>query len=574
MNETIAMKKIINDPNAVVSDMLEGVVLSDDRLVLLSGEDVVARKDFLEHANACKVCIISGGGAGHEPAHGGYVGFGMLTAAVAGPVFTSPSVDAILNAILTVAGPAGVLLIVKSYTGDRLNFGLAAEIARSSGVKVDMVVVGDDVALDGDGRVGRRGIAGTVFIHKIAGAAAQAGLSLEDVKAEAQCAAQGLFSMGLGLSACTVPAAGKPGFSLEDDQVEFGLGIHGESGVSRSKVDSAEVMIRSLVTRIVEQGNLQSGQRVALMVNNLGGTSVQELDIVARQALIECSTHGLRVEKAMVGTFLTALEMAGVSLTLLRVDDAILERLESSAKTSAWKGMTSPSQEVTRVVGASAEKVHAVEGTAWSSDTAQEFKEVIKAVTHSLKQSEQILTELDSVVGDGDIGISLARGARAIDESLEHLTLDKPAVALQEISAILRRVLGGTSGPLYAMLMLRAGTALAARDDVSSVSAWAAALQAGCNGMKALGGATAGDRTMLDALLPASEFLATAKGTAAAVAAGVTEAAEKGAELTRSMLPMKGRSSYIGQRALGHVDPGAYAVTVWTKAIAGALKRL
>ena len=340
MNETIVMKKIINDPNAVVSDMLEGVVLSDDRLVLLSGEDVVVRKDYREHANEGKVCIISGGGAGHEPAHGGYVGPGMLTAAVAGPVFTSPSVDAILNAILTVAGPAGVLLIVKNYTGDRLNFGLAAEIARSSGVKVDMVLVGDDVALDGDGRVGRRGIAGTVFIHKIAGAAAQAGLSLEDVKAEAQSAAQGLFSMGLGLSACTVPAAGKPGFSLEDDQVEFGLGIHGESGVRRSKVDSAEVMIRSLVARIVEQGNLQSGQRVALMVNNLGGTSAQELDIAARQALTECSTHGLTVEKAMVGTFLTALEMAGVSLTLLRVNDAILQRLESSAKTSAWKGMT------------------------------------------------------------------------------------------------------------------------------------------------------------------------------------------------------------------------------------------
>ena len=574
MNETIVMKKIINDPNAVVSDMLEGVVLSDDRLVLLSGEDVVVRKDYREHANEGKVCIISGGGAGHEPAHGGYVGPGMLTAAVAGPVFTSPSVDAILNAILTVAGPAGVLLIVKNYTGDRLNFGLAAEIARSSGVKVDMVLVGDDVALDGDGRVGRRGIAGTVFIHKIAGAAAQAGLSLEDVKAEAQSAAQGLFSMGLGLSACTVPAAGKPGFSLEDDQVEFGLGIHGESGVRRSKVDSAEVMIRSLVARIVEQGNLQSGQRVALMVNNLGGTSAQELDIAARQALTECSTHGLTVEKAMVGTFLTALEMAGVSLTLLRVNDAILQRLESSAKTSAWKGMTSPSQEVTKVVGASAEKVRAVDGTAWSPDTAQNFKEVIKAITHSLKQSEQILTELDSVVGDGDIGISLARGARAIDDSLDRLTLDKPAVALQEISAILRRVLGGTSGPLYAMFVLRAGTALAVRDDVSSVSAWAAALQAGCDGMKALGGAAVVDRAMLDALLPASEFLGPAKGSAAVVAAGVTEAAEKGAELTRSMLPMKGRSSYIGQRALGHVDPGAYAVTVWTKAIAGALKHL
>ncbi|KPY45361.1 dihydroxyacetone kinase subunit DhaL [Pseudomonas syringae] len=568
------MKKIINNPNAVVSDMLEGVVLSDDRLVLLSGEDIIVRKDFREQSIQGKVSIISGGGSGHEPAHGGYVGPGMLTAAVAGPVFTSPSVDAILNAILTVAGPAGVLLIVKSYTGDRLNFGLAAEIARSSGVKVDMVVVGDDVALDGEGRVGRRGIAGTVFIHKIAGAAAQAGLSLESVKAEAQKAAQGLFTMGLGLSACTVPAAGKPGFALEDDQVEFGLGIHGESGVRRSKIDSAEVMIRSLVSRIVEQGQLQIGDRVALMVNNLGGSSAQELDIAARQALIECSIHGLKVEKAMVGTFLTALEMAGVSLTLLRVDDAILSYLISPAETSAWKGLTTPALEVTKVVGASAEQTQAVSGATWSSSCTRSFKEVIKAVTHSLQQSEQILTELDSVVGDGDIGISLARGARAIDDSLALLTLDKPAVALQEISAILRRVLGGTSGPLYAMFVLRAGTALAGREDVTSVSAWAAALQAGCDGMKTLGGAAAGDRTMLDALIPAADFLATANGALPTVAAGVAEAAENGSEQTRSMLPMKGRSSYIGQRALGHVDPGAYAVTVWMKAIADTIKRL
>jgi dihydroxyacetone kinase len=364
VNQTIVMKKIINDPNAVVSDMLEGIVFSDDRLVLLSGEDIVARKNFREHANSGKVSIIFGGGAGHELAHVGYVGAGMLTATVASPVFTSPGVDEILNAILTVAGPAGVLLIVKSYTGDGLNFGLAAEIARSLGVDVEIVVVGEDVALDGDGRVGPRGIAGTVFIHKIAGAAAQAGLSLEDVQAEALRATQGLFSMGLGLSACTVPAAGKPGFPLEDDQVELGLGIHGESGIRRNKADSAEMIIRLLVARIVEQGNLQSGQHVVLMVNSLGGTSVQELDIAARQALIECSVHGLKVEKAMVGTFLTALEMAGVSLTLMRVDDAILKRLQSSAQTSAWKGMTSPSQKLARVVGVSAEKVQAVEGVA------------------------------------------------------------------------------------------------------------------------------------------------------------------------------------------------------------------
>lgn len=573
MNEIIAMKKLINNPNAVVPDMLEGVVLSDDRLVLLEDENIVVRKDFREQANLGKVGLVSGGGAGHEPAHGGYVGSGLLTAAVAGPVFTSPSVDAILTAIMTIAGSAGVLLIVKNYTGDRLNFGLAAEIARASGVKVDMVVVGDDVALEGDGQVGRRGIAGTVFVHKIAGAAAQAGLSLEDVKAEALQAAQGIFSMGLGLSACTVPAAGKPGFVLEDDQVEYGLGIHGESGVRRRQIESAEVMVASLIARIIDQGALQAGQRVALMVNNLGGSSAQELDIVARQALIECTARGLVVEKAMVGTFLTALEMAGISLTLMRVDDAILERLQAPSDSSAWKGMTTPSREVRRVPGVSVKQVRAIEGSAWSAAHSQKFAAVIKAVIHALEQSEQVLTELDSVVGDGDIGISLARGASALQESLDVLTLDNPAIALQEISAILRRVLGGTCGPLYAVFILRAGTAMATGSDVTSIGAWSAAFEAGCAGMKALGGANAGDRTMLDALLPASDALGAAEGSVTQAAVSAARAAATGAEQTRSMLPMKGRSSYIGQRALGHVDPGAYAVAVWMAAIAEALQR-
>jgi dihydroxyacetone kinase len=565
------MKKIINDPNTVVPDMLEGIVLSDERLVLLQGENVIARRDFREHADLGKVSLISGGGAGHEPAHGGYVGLGLLTAAVAGPVFTSPSVDAILTAILTVAGPAGVLLIVKNYTGDRLNFGLAAEIARASGVKVEIVVVGDDVALDGNEQVGRRGIAGTVFVHKIAGAAADAGLSLEAVKTEVLDAAKGLFSMGLGLSACTVPAAGKPGFVLAEDEVEYGLGIHGETGVRRCQIEPAEVMVKSLVSRIVDQGGLASGARVALMVNNLGGTSAQELDVAARQALTECQAHGLKVEKVMVGTFLTALEMAGVSLTILRVDDAILTRLMAESDAVAWKGMTTPSSEVTRVSPIGSERIQTVRGVDWTPACAELFGSVIRSVIQSLQRSEQILTELDSVVGDGDIGISLARGARALEEFLDSLSLENPATALQEISAILRRVLGGTSGPLYAVFLLRAGTALATQQDAASVAAWALALKSGCEAMMTLGGAKAGDRTMLDALLPASAVLNDASSSAAAAAISVVSAAEEGAEQTRTMLPMKGRSSYIGQRALGHVDPGAYAVTVWTKAIAEVL---
>jgi dihydroxyacetone kinase len=568
------MKKLINDPLRVVDDMLEGVVLADQRLVLLEGENIVARRDFQALGQSGKVSIISGGGAGHEPAHGGYVGSGMLTAAVAGPVFTSPSVDAVLKAILTIAGPAGVLLIVKNYTGDRLNFGLAAEIARAAGIEVDMLVVGDDVALDNKGgQVGRRGIAGTVFIHKIAGAAAEAGLTLAQVKAEAERAAAGLFSMGLALGACTVPAAGKPGFILGDDEVEYGLGIHGESGVRRGRIQPADEMVDVLVGRIVEQGELKAGECIALMVNNLGGTAVQELDIVARRALLACAAQGLRVEAVMVGTFLTALEMAGCSLSILRVDDSQLTRLKASTDATAWRGMTTPSAVVSRVPVISASEQRAFTGTSWSSNQAEVMKKVIQAVSHALQQNEHVLTELDSVVGDGDIGISLARGARAIDAALESVALNRPAVALQQLSTVLRRVLGGTSGPLYAVFVLRAGVALSEHAEPGSVAAWAEALQAGCDGMVRLGGASAGDRTMLDALIPAAAALSSqTKAVAAAdAAAQMAMAAEIGAEATRTMLPSKGRSSYLGERALGHVDPGAYAVALWMRAVAGAL---
>jgi dihydroxyacetone kinase len=568
------MKKLINDPLGVVDDMLQGVVLADQRLGLLEGENIVVRRDFQALANSGKVSIISGGGAGHEPAHGGYVGNGMLTAAVAGPVFTSPSVDAVLKAIMTLAGRAGVLLIVKNYTGDRLNFGLAAEIARTAGVEVEMLVVGDDVALDNQGgQVGRRGIAGTVLIHKVAGAAAEAGLTLPQVKAEAERAAAGLFSMGLALSACTVPAAGKAGFHLGDDEVEYGLGIHGESGVRRGRIQSADEMVDVLLARIIEQGELRAGERIAFMVNNLGGTAVQELDIVARRALSGCTALGLHVEAVMVGTFLTALEMAGCSLSVLRVDDSLLTRLKAPTDATAWRGLTKPSAAVSRVPVVNASEQHAFTGPSWSSDRAEVMRKVLQAVSQTFQQNEQVLTELDSVVGDGDIGISLARGARAIDVALESFALDRPAVALQQLSAVLRRALGGTSGPLYAVFVLRAGVALSEHAEPGSVGAWALALQAGCDAMMRLGGASAGDRTMLDALIPAAAALSSQmKGEAAADAVSrMANAAEIGAEATRTMLPSKGRSSYIGERALGHVDPGAYAVTLWMRATASAL---
>ena len=305
------MKKLVNEPRRVVREMLEGVCDLHPGLALLADFNVVIRAD-LPSPERRAVAVISGGGSGHEPAHAGYVGSGLLAAAIAGDVFTSPSVDAVLAGIRAAAGPAGAVLVVKNYTGDRLNFGLAAELARAQGIPVEIVVVADDVALRNTvPRDRRRGIAGTVLIHKIAGAAAASGVGLAEVAALARAAAGDLGTMGVALGACTVPAVGRPGFDLGAAEIELGLGIHGEQGVERTALLPADAVVERLLGSILADLELPHGARVALLVNGLGGTTGMELAIVARHALAVLHGRGLQVERAWMGDFLTALEMPG-----------------------------------------------------------------------------------------------------------------------------------------------------------------------------------------------------------------------------------------------------------------------
>src|SRR4051794_31555288 len=265
--------------------MLEGLADITPGIALLDSENVVIRANLPEPARR-GVAVVSGGGAGHEPAHAGYVGSGMLHAAVVGDVFTSPSVDAVLAAIQAVAGPVGVVLVVKNYTGDRLNFGLAAEMARAAGIPAEIVVVADDVALRETVEPSRRrGIAGTVLIHKIAGAAAEAGAPLREVADAARHAAASLGSMGVALGACTVPAAGTASFSLPADEIELGLGIHGEPGVQRAKIQPVDGLVSDILDAIVKDRSIAAGHRIALLVNGLGGPPPMELAIVVRAAM-------------------------------------------------------------------------------------------------------------------------------------------------------------------------------------------------------------------------------------------------------------------------------------------------
>ncbi|MEG0912529.1 MAG: dihydroxyacetone kinase subunit DhaK [Oscillospiraceae bacterium] len=328
------MKKLINNPSDVVTEMLTGLAKSNPNLVYSNdGLEVISRKE----KKVNKVGLISGGGSGHEPAHAGYVGKGMLDAAVAGNVFASPSPDRIIEGIKAADSGAGVLMIIKNYSGDIMNFQMAGELAEMDDIKTDFVVTRDDVAVpDSTYSTGRRGIAGTVFVHKIAGAAAEAGKSLEEVKAAAQKTVDNMRSMGMAMTPCILPGVGKAGFSLAEDEVEIGMGIHGEPGINREKMTTAKVIAEKLISKILEDYDF-SGSEVAVMVNGLGGTPLMELYIMYNEVEKILTGKGIKIYKPFVGNFMTALDMTGCSISLLKLDSELKELLDAPADTTALK---------------------------------------------------------------------------------------------------------------------------------------------------------------------------------------------------------------------------------------------
>lgn len=563
------MKKLINRPSAVVREMLEGIAGLNPGLALLDTENVVVRADLPAAADR-PVAVISGGGAGHEPAHAGYVGDGMLTAAVTGEVFTSPSVDAVLAAIRATAGPAGALLVVKNYTGDRLNFGIAAELATIEGIPIEIVVVADDVALSGlVPRERRRGIAGTVFVHKIAGAAAASGKPLAEIASLVRPAAQRIGTMGVALGACTVPAVGKPGFILADDEIELGLGIHGEKGIERTGLMSADTLVDRLVDTIVADLDIRSGNRVALMINGLGATPPMELAIVARRALAVLRQKGITVERAWSGDFLTAIEMPGASISLFSLEAGETDLLDAPTDASAWPigGAVPQAAKILPVVAVAEDNSVLCETADFD---AAKIKAIGFAIAAALEKSEAYLTDLDSRAGDGDLGASMLRGAEAIRALPDKAWLN-PAQALVSIGNALRRAIAGSSGPFYAIALTRAGRKLA-ENGTFTVKDFTQALAIAIAAISDTGGAKPGDRTMLDALQPALNTLQAATGTdARAIWVKAAEAAEAGTKATESMSPRLGRASYLGERAVGVPDGGAAAVAVWMRALAEAL---
>ena len=566
------MKKFINRPEDVVEEMLQGLAVLHPGSARLGGHKVLIRADA-EQARDRQVAVLSGGGSGHEPAHAGYIGAGMLSAAVAGEVFTSPSSDSVFAAIKAVSGKPGALLVIKNYTGDRLNFGVAAEMARVEGIPVEMVIVDDDVALRGtDQAAGARGLAGTVFIHKLAGAAAAEGGSLAEIAAAGRAAVECLATMGVSFSAGTSPAVGRPSFELGEREMELGLGIHGEPGAQRTALQPADELTATLLSEILRRGEFGAEKRVAVMVNNMGATTEMELAIVARHAMPFLESRGFTVERIYAGTFLSSLDMAGISISVLGVNDQRLRWLDAATTAPAWPNAAKqrPGKPEAQI-RASAE-VSLPSGKGAHSAGATKIKQAIEAACRALIEAAPELTELDRITGDGDLGASMERAAKALQGTIDSYPLDDVPATLKALGHTLRRELGGSSGPLYGVLFLRCGSALE-DSSATGLMLWAEALDQGCRAIGQMGGAKPGDRTMLDALDPFVKALNKGGDGQASreVVLGAVEAAECGAEATAQMKPRLGRSSYLGDRVLGYPDPGAKAVAIWLRAACQAL---
>jgi len=532
------MTQLINDKTNLVTEAIDGVLaVSGDALYRLDGYPhikVVCRNDW----DKSKVALVSGGGSGHEPAHAGFVGAGMLTAAVCGEVFASPSVDAVLAGILAVTGEPGCLLIVKNYTGDRLNFGLAAERARALGKKVEMVIIDDDIALPELPQA--RGLAGTLFVHKIAGAASEAGESLDAVAKIAQSVNDQSASIGMSLSTCTVPGSEKED-RIPAGKAELGLGIHGEPGVEQVSYEGAKAAMGKVLEKLTP--HMGKGMVVA-MLNNLGSTTPLEMSVLANE--LSRSAHAKQVQ-FIIGPALmmTSLDMHGFSVSVLSATQEQIDALQKPVSLSAWPGVFAITQQKVEPLPDGLTPVQPV-----SSDN-KETGDTITSICDLLIASEKSLNVLDAKSGDGDTGSTLATAAKSLKGSLGKMPLADLTQLMPAMGNELSQTMGGSSGVILAIFFNATGDACARGIPIEK------ALGEGLRRVSQVGGAVKGDRTMIDALEPALQALPDGLAQAAA-------AAREGADATANITKAKaGRAAYVPEEnLLGHNDPGAEAVAL------------
>lgn len=593
------MKKIMNTPETFVYDMCHGLAKAHPELEFVEKFKIVKKKDI----NDNKVSLISGGGSGHEPAHAGFVGKGMLDCAVCGDVFASPSQIQVYNAIKECATDKGVLLIIKNYSGDVMNFNNAADLAREEdGINVDAVYVNDDIAVkDSLYTVGRRGVAGTVFVHKVAGAAAETGKSLAEVKAAANKAIENVRSFGFAFTSCTPPAKGTPIFDIGDDEMEFGVGIHGEPGRKTEKMQSAPELAKRIVADLIADLNVKKGEEVALLINGFGATPLMELYLFNNYVSDELEKAGVSIHKTLVGNYMTSIDMAGASVTIMRVDDELKWYLgyPVAAPDLTWgAAMDEQAEYAVEAMNAIAKALGVTPCAEKQSEAKADkkaAKAVKKAVQYEVKGSPKvgkmmntaavvkIVDKMADVIienevpfcdadkmGDGDFGMSIAKGFRQLKK--DWATRDKSNVGafLKSCSEIIMEYCGGASGPIWGSAFRYAGKAAEGKEEISlaDIAAIFQAANMGVyeTGKKSFGkGAVVGDKTLVDALKPCADALSAAadKGTALLDALDEgAKAAVQGAENTKSVVATLGRAGTVGEKSIGYPDAGAYGLGV------------
>ncbi|PBI89253.1 PTS-dependent dihydroxyacetone kinase, dihydroxyacetone-binding subunit DhaK [Variovorax boronicumulans] len=584
----MSMNRVVNHPDRVVEDMLGGWLLAhgDSVEALPANPRVVKRARAPERG---KVGVVTGGGSGHEPAFLGYVGDGMVDAVAVGEIFSSPTAKSFLDAIRTADGGAGVACLYGNYAGDNMNVGMAREMAEREGIVVRTVVANDDVpsAAKGD-EARRRGVAGEIFMWKVGAAKAALGASLDEVIAAAQKAIANTRSIGVGLSACVIPAVGKANFHIEPGTMEVGIGHHGEPGIDVRATASAAEMAQLMLDVVLPDLPFGAGDRVAVLISGLGATPVMEQYILYGEIAQRLLAKGITVAFNQVGNLFTSLEMMGVTLTLMKLDDELETCLKHPCRSV---GLSVPGDAVQDRTYSGSARMNPAVATAAASSGAGARARTVSGATLALAQAgpvvrdlidaivanRQHLSEIDGLIGDGDHGINMAKGFTGCGTRLDALgprAASLPA-ALEQLSQALMDDIGGSMGPLYGRFFLGFVDTLAPHEQLDA-ALFGEALAVAVANVQAMGKAQVGDKTLIDTLVPARDAYAAALANGSDFAAclqAMGAAAQQGRDATKALQARIGRSARLGARSIGVLDAGATSCCLILQTLAASLQR-
>ncbi|XP_050472812.1 triokinase/FMN cyclase-like isoform X3 [Bombus huntii] len=576
------MKSLVNEVNNAVTESLFGLSFAFPQLEYQESHKVVLMPNLQERKH--KVSLICGGGSGHEPFAAGYVGNGMLAAAVAGSIYAAPPSKHISYAIDRVSqyNNTGILMVVPNYTGDCLNFGIAIEKARQKGLKISEVIVNEDCSIpkEEQGVAGKRGLTGIIFVMKIAGALAEQGLSLEEVTKTAHDVLQNIATYSVGLTACAIPGQ-SPMFELGDDEIEVGQGIHGEAGYEKMKLKPCSEIVAFMLKRLREALSLKSGDSVAVIINNFGALSQLEQGIVVYDVVKHLRSMNIEPLRVYAGLLMTSLNSAGVHITLLKLsgDDKsfFLGCLDAPTVAPKWPGCvySISTENARKVVQDPVARTVETIGMEITLELQNLLKQCLKSACESIIQKETHLNDLDRGCGDGDTGSTLNRLATGILGNLDKFQFSHPSSVFTELAHIAEEEMGGTSGALYSLFFTSITTELVSISEKEGwLQIWARTFRSGLNCLIKYGKAKPGDRSMVDAL---NAFCDTFENLLHKPLVDICDALKiatwKACESTKNMKAKVGRASYVKQtQYFQNVDAGAYAVATCVEAITNVLK--